>query len=194
MSLLIAAIVLGHGLNKGLQVQLQSMVKIDQGCREQFVATMKQPPGPAMLDVVRKMNSIDRENTGKLNQMVLTYGWPTVSMVGKEGAKNAWLLVQHADANPLFQRKCLDLMTSLLQQNEVDKRNYAYLVDRVLVAEGKPQRYGSQFEKGPDGNWRPKTIEDPENVDKRRAEMGMETLAEYRKLIEQAYGAKPPGP
>jgi hypothetical protein len=56
----------------------------------------------------------------------------------------------------------------------------AYLVDRVRVAEGRPQVYGTQVQMGPDGDPTPRMpIEDPENVNARRAEAGLPTLEEY---------------
>ena len=59
----------------------------------------------------------------------------------------------------------------------------AYLTDRVLVAEGKPQRYGSQFFTV-DGELKPRPIEDEANVDARRKEVGLGTMAQYTKLMK----------
>ena len=39
-----------------------------------------------------------------------------------------------------------------------------------------------------DGKSEPKPIDDEANVDKRRAEVGLTSLAEYRKAIESLYG------
>ena len=50
-----------------------------------------------------------------------------------------------------------------------------YLTDRVLVGEGKPQRYGTQLE-NKDGKLTPYPLEDPENVDERRRAIGMSPL------------------
>jgi hypothetical protein len=177
--------------NKGLQMQLQKMVDVDQDARNKLIAAMKDPKA-VPVDLIRQMEAIDRYNTGQMREIVKTYGWPTSKLVGRSGASNAWLLVQHADLSPKFQRECLDLMTPLLSQGEVDKRNFALLTDRVLLAEGKKQIYGSQFTRTASGAWEPRPIEDPANVDKRRAEMGLEPLAEYKKIIEQVYGTKPP--
>ena len=132
-----------------------------------------------------KLKTIDAENTKWLRGIVEKQGWPTITSVGKDGANAAWLLVQHADADPKFQRQCLDLMTKLAK-TEVSQSNLAYLTDRVLLAEGKKQLYGTQFT-SVDGKWKPRPIEDEANVDKRRAEAGLKSLAEYAKLIEQQY-------
>jgi Family of unknown function (DUF6624) len=74
-----------------------------------------------------------------------------------------------------------------LPKDEVSQSNLAYLTDRVLLAEGKEQRYGTQCT-AIDGKWKPRPLEDEANVDKRRADVGLPPLAEYLKLIEQQYG------
>ena len=81
-------------------------------------------------------------------------------------------------------------MRTKLPKTEVSLANVAYLTDRVLLAEGKKQLYGTQFTTI-DGKSQPRPMEDEANVDKRRAEMGLTTLAEYAKQIEQMYGPTP---
>jgi hypothetical protein len=133
-----------------------------------------------------KVKAIDEDNTKWLKGVVQQHGWPTNTLVGNDGANAAWLLVQHADADPKFQRQCLDLMVKLAK-DEVSPSNLAYLTDRVLLAEGKQQRYGTQVT-FVEGKWRPCPLEDEANVDKRRADAGLSPLAEYLKLIEQQHG------
>ena len=60
----------------------------------------------------------------------------------------------------------------------------AYLIDRLLVAEGKPQRYGTQFHVV-DGKLVPHPIEDEASVDLLRAFAGLPSLAEYKKAMQQ---------
>jgi hypothetical protein len=128
----------------------------------------------------------DKENTERLGEIVERHGWPTHSLVGEGGAKAAWLLVQHADASPRFQRKCLDLMAKA-PRDQISPQDFAYLTDRVLLAEGKKQIYGSQFT-FTDGKWEPRPLIDAANVDQRRAEVGLPPLAEYVKDLESLYG------
>jgi hypothetical protein len=130
----------------------------------------------------------DRENTQWLREIVERHGWPTRTQVGARAASAAWLLVQHADAEPKFQRQCLDLMAAL-PAGEVEPKNVAYLTDRVLLAEGKPQRYGTQFDFVA-GKLQPKPIEDEDHVDQRRAEVGLQPLAEYAKSMAATYDTK----
>ena len=57
----------------------------------------------------------------------------------------------------------------------------------MLVGEGKPQVYGTQVKewKGKEPVLQP--IEDEANVDKRRAEVGLFPLSEYRELLKKMY-------
>ena len=73
-------------------------------------------------------------------------------------------------------------MQTLVEIDEVSPQNVAYLTDRVLCNEGKPQIYGTQFYLV-DGNPQPRPIEDGENVDKRRLRIGLPTLDEYREIM-----------
>ena len=59
----------------------------------------------------------------------------------------------------------------------------ALLEDRVALRQGKKQIYGSQIGVDPDtGEHYVQPLEDPDNVDKRRAEVGLEPIANYVKL------------
>jgi hypothetical protein len=129
-----------------------------------------------------EVTRIDTDNTEWLREIVSKRGWLTYSDVGTDGGDAAWLMVQHADADPSFQRQCLDLMTGL-PRDEVSQESVAYLTDRVLIKEGKKQVYGTQFVVR-DGEWVPLSLEDEENVDTRRAEAGLPPLAEYKAMLE----------
>ena len=78
----------------------------------------------------------------------------------------AWLLVQDADRDPAFQRSCLGLITEAARHGEATPAELAYLTDRVLLAEGQPQEYGTQMA-GRDGRWQPRQLREPGTVDQR---------------------------
>ena len=171
-----------------LRGELMKRVKEDQAARFAIInATRNGEKVPEELH--KKGEEIDKDNTRWLKEVVEKKGWPTFTMVGKDGGNAAWLLVQHADLDRALQKKCLGLMKELLLKDEVSKKDYAYLTDRVLRAEGKKQVYGTQFHTV-DGKLVPQPIEDEAKVDERRKEMGLGTLDEYRKQIESMYGPK----
>jgi hypothetical protein len=147
-----------------LQSELLRRAPQDQAARDAFQAG-------AAWDAVA---TVDRANTAWLRDIVAVGGWPTADKAGQDGANAAWLLVQHADEDPDFQRQCLVLMSSA--SVDVSPREIAYLTDRVLVAEGRPQRYGTQMH-GVGGRWVPRPLENEDQVDRLRAEVGFEPLA-----------------
>ena len=130
-------------------------------------------------------SSIDENNSAWLESSVEHNGWPTITAVGQEASQAAWLLVQHADHKPEFQAKCL-VMMKLLADGEIKPANIAYLEDRVRVAAGKPQLYGTQFFKEGD-HFAARPIEDEANLEARRAAMGLETFEADKQLMIDLY-------
>ena len=77
-----------------------------------------------------------------------------------------------------------------VKSGEATGQDLAYLTDRVRVGEGKKQLYGTQFQ-GAGDKMEPYPIEDEAGVDRRRKEVGLPTMAEYRKLLAETYKSKP---
>lgn len=166
---------------------LERMAK-DQRARyaleEKFKAL---PPGktsiwPHELSDELDVDKIDRDNTAYMKTVIDKHGWPGKSMVGEEASQAAWLLVQHADLDPDFQAKCLDLIKEAFKKGDTTGQQVAYLTDRVLLKQGKKQLYGTQFI-GMGSDVKPQPIEDEANLDARRAEMGLGPMAEYEKVM-----------
>lgn len=131
----------------------------------------------------------DDANTEWLAARVAEDGWPTISEVGAKGANAAWLLTQHADADPVFQARALRLMEPLVAQGEVPKTNYAYLYDRIMLKLTGKQRYGTQWG-ACEGTVRPlRPLEDEARLAELRAEMGMPTIEAYGQTMDRNFGA-----
>ncbi|XXF79410.1 hypothetical protein P2318_06570 [Myxococcaceae bacterium GXIMD 01537] len=140
-----------------------------------------------------RMAAIDTRNTARMKEIIAAKGWPGTKLVGANGSLAAWLLVQHADLDVAFQKQCLPLIEKAVAQGEASAKNLAYLTDRVLVAENKPQRYGTQFHEV-DGNLVPRPLEDEARVDERRASVGLGTLAEYAEQMKRLSQMNQGGP
>lgn len=120
---------------------------------------------------------VDSNNTVILKDLIKEIGWPRISQVSKKASKAAWLLVQHSPDRE-FQRQCLELM-KLLPNEEVERKNIAYLEDRVRISQGQKQIYGTQFRKNEVGKFELLPLEDPKNVNTLRKRAGMNTIEEY---------------
>ena len=163
--------------------QLSLRVEADQAARGLITLALRQGRQPDAADGAFAL-AIDSLNTAWLKGVVAERGWPKASEVGEEGASDAWLLVQHADRDRAFQREALGLMEAAVAEGEASGSDFAYLTDRVRLAAGEPQVYGTQF-KVVDGAPEPRELEDPDGVDARRAAVGLQPLAEYLESFRQ---------
>jgi hypothetical protein len=125
----------------------------------------------------------DEERADRLQEIVDEFGWPTFDLVGRKGATAAWLIAQHADFDVEFQEQMLDLMRPEVEAGNADASEQAYLVDRVAVNRGELQTYGTQMG-CVDGKAVSGSIRDEATVDERRAEVGLQPLAEYLASID----------
>ncbi|MEV4755868.1 DUF6624 domain-containing protein [Micromonospora sp. NPDC049559] len=160
-----------------IAAELSGMADADQRMRE------RARTDPDAWDV-----EVDRANTGRLKEIIAGIGWPTVSKVGRAGASAAWLVAQHAPDDLDFMKYCLELMKQA-GPGEVRPSEVALLEDRVRIAQGQPQRYGTQYCDLGNG-YEPFPIEDPERVDERRAAVGLDTLAENIARVRKLYPVK----
>lgn len=139
----------------------------------------------------QRAKAIDDSNRADLKKLLKIYPWFKISEFGAQADKDAWYLVQHADADPAFQAAVLDILGRMASLNETNQKNYAFLYDRVAISydfpsNRKPQRYGTQGECLGPNNWQViLPIEDISRLDDRRKEMGLGPEAEYKKLIEE---------
>jgi hypothetical protein len=127
---------------------------------------------------------VDRRTAARLREIVAAQGWPTISLVGRDGANAAWLIAQHATHDRAFQEECLAMLQDAVGRGEAEPRSVAYLEDRLAVKAGRPQRYGTQF----DWQLQPQPIEDEEHVDERRRSVGLGSIAAYTRQIRKRYG------
>lgn len=98
---------------------------------------------PVTDDRLATWGAVDRDNTAWLKVIVERHGWPGRRLVGDEGSEHAWLLAQHADHDPVFQRRCLDMLGDAVARGDASPITLAYLTDRVRLASGQCQLYGT---------------------------------------------------
>ena len=169
--------------NLTLRKALLAMVEQDQDIRNELIKSGVDHPKK---EISARMGAIDSRNTARMKRIVKQYNWPRAELVGWDGTEAAFIVVQHSPHS--FQKALLPLMQKEFGTGHLSGPNYALFLDRVLAEDGRPQVYGSSakgFSK--DGEPIIYPIEDEANVDKRRAEVGLSSLAEYREMMKKMY-------
>ncbi len=123
-----------------------------------------------------RMETLHQRNAVRLAALIDAHGWPGRSRVGQDGARAAWLILQHAIGNPPLMRRGLTLLRGGVSEGEVSALEVAMLEDRIRAFEGRPQRYGTQFDWDEHGRLSPLPLEDPAGVDARRCAIGLGPL------------------
>jgi hypothetical protein len=171
------------GIEEQLRAELAAMYAADQAARG--------PQADRSQEAMRAARDADRARAARLDEIVALHGWPGSSLVGDDGASAAWIIVQHADHDPAFQERMLELLQVAVEQGEASLKKAAYLTDRVCVNRGRPQIYGTQFG-GSAETYGPQPIADRSGLDERRAGVGLEPFAEYEqhmRTVEADYRA-----
>ena len=165
-----------------LREKLLAMAAEDRRVRAELVAAGSLGDG-----YHPRMEEVHVRNAAALTRIIEGHGWPGRSLVGEDGAHAAWFVLQHAIGNPPLQRRGLQLLREALERGEIPAAQVAYLEDRICFFEGRPQRYGTQYDWDENGKLSPHPIEGPEGVDERRRSVGLGPLAENtRRLREEA--------
>jgi hypothetical protein len=164
-----------------LRDELLKMSDADQKARNAAIADNGKHPA-----ISAEVHAVDGRNLPRIKQVDAAQGFPTAAQVGKDGVSAAWLLVQHADRDPTFQAHVLDELRPRFGTGDISAQDFSLLTDRVFTAQGKPQRYGSQFTTV-DGRMQPKPMEMPAKVDQRRAAIGLPPMADYACMLGMMY-------
>jgi len=116
----------------------------------------------------------------RLQEIFDKYGFVGFDLAGEEGSANFWVMVQHSDHVPGFQKEVLEKMRLEVEKGNANPGNYGLLVDRVNLNTGKPQVYGTQVDYNFDiAQAFPKDLADSAHVNERRRSIGLEPLEEY---------------
>ena len=160
-------------MNELLREDLLALKRLDESARARLAES-----GVLFEGYSAEMEQLHADNAAALEAILNEHGWPGVSLVGEDGAEAAWLLAQHAISRPGFQRRCVRDLRKAVAAAEAPGWQEAYLTDRIRMNERRPQVYGTQFDWNADGELSPWQIEAPAEVDKRRTEVGLVSLAE----------------
>ena len=173
-------------LNKQLAHILDSLYTEDQEYRMMSDKYRKEygADSEEMKTLWKTIAAKDSSNLVVVTGIIDTYGWLGDDVVGKTGNSTIFLVIQHADLKT--QEKYLPVMKEAVKNGNANAAHLALLIDRVEMRNGRPQVYGSQITTK---NGKPVIYEigDEVNVNKRRAEVGLEPLEKYVKNWDIEY-------
>lgn len=167
------------GVYKHVAVQLDSIYEIDQRYRIDVAEVLDKYGSESheYKERVKLINTIDSLNLIEVRLILEKYGWLGINEVGETANSAIFLVIQHSNKN--IRKRYLSMMRQSVKLKKVTPEQLALLEDRIAIDSGIEQIYGTQFGR----NDRTHTyyllpLIDPENVDKRRKEIGMEPLSE----------------
>ncbi len=168
--------------NEKLREELLKMKTVDQTEREKCNAKNADERMKCYFEI---SENVDKPNTKRLEEIYEQNGFPTVKTVGKDGVEAFMLLLQHAPDETLRQ-KLLKPIKKAFNRKEISANQYSNYVDRLLIRQGKPQIYGSNFDQK-DGKLVMSKVKDLKNLDKIRKKIGLPTIKEYAEMLKKVY-------
>ena len=126
----------------------------------------------------KTMTQADSTNLIKVEAILSRHGWLGYNDIGSDANSTLFYVIQHSDLQT--QQKYLPMMREAVQDRRARANDLALLEDRVALDEGNKQLYGSQLTWSKTLNkLRVMPLDDPDNVDLRRASVGLGTMNEY---------------
>lgn len=132
----------------------------------------------------KQLNATDALNQTRIKAIIRQYGYPGKTLVGEPTNEAAWYVIQHSSEIDDY----LPQIKKAARKGELPYHLYAQMLDRQLMRDGKPQRYGTQAlsynvtnpqtgqrEGQPPFIW---PIKDPQQVNERRKKAGFPTTVE----------------
>lgn len=177
----------GAQLDEELVRQLEDIYTEDQKYRLQ-VEEVEKKHGWKSKEMQELWKVISRKDSVNLRQVRVILdqrGWLGPDVVGNQGNTTLFLVIQHADS--ATQKKYLPMMREAVKNGKAQASDLALLEDRVALAQGKKQIYGSQIHIDSAGKYFIAPIEDEANVNKRRASVGLSPLEDYVKMWNIQY-------
>jgi hypothetical protein len=160
-------------MNEGWAAQLIAAARRDLETRARLVESGE------LFDGYRpEMEAVHAENAALLARAFDALGWPGRHALGEDGARAAFLILQHAIGHPALQRRGLELILEAIPLGQANALDAAYLADRIAILEGAAQTFGTQFDWDDDGLLSPAPVRDPETLNERRASAGLPPIAD----------------
>lgn len=129
----------------------------------------------------KEQDSLDIENTKIVTKIIDSMGWLGTEVIGDTANDALFLVIQHSTQATM--EKYLPIMRKAAAENKAKKQNLALLIDRVEILNNRKQIFGSQVNQK-DGKIVLYNMVEPEKVNERRKEMGLENIEDYLKRFD----------
>ncbi len=139
------------------------------------------PNSNEVQEAVKEQARLDKLNLERIEVILEQYGWLSEDIVGFKESEAIFLVIQHASLET--QIKYFSIMENAVKLGNARKCDLAMLEDRILVKQGKEQRYGTQLIYNE--NERQYSLEplaNPKTVEDRRESVGLPSMNEYLAL------------
>lgn len=119
-------------------------------------------------------------NIKKIKEILDKYDWPELTLIGEQGNRTICNVLQHADQKT--REYYIPKMKKAVLDKKLEPRYLVRAEDRIATDKGQLQIYGGQMKYYPvTKSYNVWPVFDPVNIDKRRAEIGLEPIAEFLK-------------
>jgi len=146
------------------------------------------PTSKEIKDIDARLEEQGRVNFAAAKKIIEANGFPNHDMIGEEAAHKFWMMIQKMDDQPDFQMQVLRNMAEQVDKGKASWIDFAYLTDRVLVNQLRPQHYGTQiYYDEIEKTYKPHPIDDLKRTNERRLELGLPLLNDFIASTNKKY-------
>ena len=123
-------------------------------------------------------SEVNKQNLNKVINILNQCGMPNWEQVPRYQFSTIWLVIQHSSKE--VRRTYFPILKQSAENGDLRKKVIAMMEDRMMMDYNKPQIYGTQvYRKSNSEPWILYNLKDPELVNKRREEVGLEPIEQY---------------
>lgn len=173
--------------------QVDLMIENNQSFAKRHIELINQnnkSASPEMKNLMDEWKTVEETDKISLKTIFKVYGFLGYNEVGEESAHNFLQMVQRFDSDSTFQQLVLVEMKKQIEKTNANPSEFAHLTDRFNLNHRKFQVYGTQLKLNEKGTtFEPKLVINPQNLNKRRAEVGLGTIEEAILIMNGHYSA-----
>ncbi len=163
-----------NSLDSNLILVLRDIHERDQRYRQK----MQEAITPAMnKDYWRKQHHLDSLNLMQADSIFINYGYPGRDIVGIDNEGIMFLVVQHSNLESM--EKYLPFIKKEIENETLNPKYYAYILDRIQMIKDLPQVFGTQVVENKRGLWELYKMQSMHRIDDLRESYNLGSLKRY---------------